>query len=43
MLTVQNTTARGAFVFLDVYLPKNGPLDASYDVTIETRRLAPQH
>jgi hypothetical protein len=37
-VSVQNRTKRGFYAFLDVYLPRNGPLDARYTVTISTVR-----
>ena len=33
-----NRTKTGFYAFLDVYLPRNGPLDARYTVTISTVR-----
>jgi subtilisin family serine protease len=37
-VSVQNRTKKGFYAFLDVYLPRNGPLDARYTVTISTVR-----
>jgi hypothetical protein len=34
----RNRTRRGTFVFLDVYLPENGPSSATYRVAITTTR-----
>ena len=37
-VSVRNRTKTGFYAFLDVYLPRNGPLDARYTVTISTVR-----
>lgn len=37
-IVLTNTAARGAVVYLDVFLPKGGPPDAEYDVKIATLR-----
>ncbi len=37
-VSVRNRTKTGYYAFLDVYLPRNGPLDARYTVTISTVR-----
>jgi hypothetical protein len=37
-VSVHNRTKTGFYAFLDVYLPRNGPLDARYTVTISTVR-----
>jgi subtilisin family serine protease len=37
-VTVRNRTRRGFFVYLDVYLRRNGPLDAEYRVSLSTAR-----
>jgi hypothetical protein len=35
-VTLRNPDAKGRFVYLDVYLPENGPYDAEYDASIVT-------
>ena len=37
-LRVRNRTKRGFYAYLDVYLPRNGPLDAAYTVSAATAR-----
>jgi Subtilase family len=37
-LSVRNRTRRGFYAYLDVYLPRNGPLDAGYTVSASTAR-----
>ena len=37
-VSVRNRTTRGFYAYLDVYLPRNGPLDAVYTVTAATAR-----
>jgi hypothetical protein len=37
-VSVRNRTKKAFYAFLDVYLPRNGPLDARYTVTISTVR-----
>jgi subtilisin family serine protease len=37
-VSVPNRTTSGFYAFLDVFLPRNGPLDARYTVTISTVR-----
>jgi hypothetical protein len=38
IVSVRNSGSRGAFTFLDVYLPQNGPNAAVYRVAITTSR-----
>ena len=38
-VTVENTGRKGAFVFADVFLARNGPLDAAYTLRIRTKRV----
>jgi Subtilase family len=35
-VSVRNRTKRGFYAYLDVYLPRNGPLDAAYTVSAST-------
>ena len=37
-VSVQNRTKTGFYAYLDVYLPRNGPLDARYTLTVSTVR-----
>ena len=37
-VSVRNRTKRGFYAYLDVFLPRDGPLDARYTVTISTVR-----
>jgi len=37
-VSVRNRTKRGFYAYLDVYLPRNGPLDAAYTVSAATAR-----
>ncbi len=37
-LSARNRTTRGFYAYLDVYLPRNGPLDAVYTVSASTAR-----
>jgi hypothetical protein len=37
-VSVRNRTRSGFYAFLDVYLPRNGPLDALYTLTVSTAR-----
>jgi len=37
-VAVTNTGSRAGFVFLDVFLPQNGPLTAEYAVEVATGR-----
>lgn len=37
-VSVRNRAKTGFYAYLDVYLPRNGPLDARYTVTISTAR-----
>jgi Subtilase family len=37
-VSVRNRTPRGFHAYLDVYLPRNGPLDAQYRVSVSTAR-----
>ncbi len=37
-VSVQNRTKTGFYTYLDVYLPRNGPLDARYTLTVSTVR-----
>ena len=37
-MSVRNRTKRGFYAYLDVYLPRNGPLDAAYTVSAATAR-----
>jgi len=37
-VSVPNRTKRGFYVYLDVYLPRSGPLDARYALTVATVR-----
>ena len=37
-VSARNTTRRGFYAYLDVYLPRNGPLDAQYRVSVSTAR-----
>jgi len=37
-VSVRNRSKTGFYVYLDVYLPRNGPLDARYTVTVATVR-----
>jgi len=37
-VSVENTGRKGAFVFVDVFLTRNGPLDAAYTLRIRTSR-----
>jgi hypothetical protein len=37
-VSLVNNARKGTFVYLDVYLPRNGPLDASYVVEIGTTK-----
>ncbi|HJV30427.1 MAG TPA: S8 family serine peptidase [Gaiellaceae bacterium] len=37
-LSVRNRTRTGFYAFLDVYLPRDGPLDGQYTLTVSTAR-----
>jgi hypothetical protein len=37
-VSVRNRTRTGFYAFLDVYLPRNGPLDGQYTLTVSTAR-----
>jgi hypothetical protein len=37
-VSARNRTRRGVYAYLDVYMPRNGPLDAAYTVSASTAR-----
>jgi hypothetical protein len=37
-VSVRNRSRTGFYAYLDVYLPRNGPLDAAYTLTVSTVR-----
>ena len=37
-VSIRNRTKAGFYAYLDVYLPRDGPLDARYTVTVATVR-----
>jgi hypothetical protein len=38
VLRIRNTGAKGIYIYVDAYLPRNGPLDAAYTLTLRTTR-----